>query len=197
VTPRRLFPTPLQLSTHLARDEILSRPRHVVQLRLFTWHTLGSRLALASVSGLVEAETDGDVMGVHVHCSDVRYAVIEASNNKDRPERLVIAYQDEDCLRDLIAAPSIFGLGFASRAEAIANLESFASTVAPSKQKPRITAMFHATHENGDLPSGHVLVKRRRVPQSILQPALAAVIALFYSKNIVSVMIRMMLGASF
>jgi hypothetical protein len=137
------------------------------------------------------------VMGVHVHCSDVRYAIIQASNNKDRPERLVIAYQDEDCLRDLIAAPSIFELGFASREDAIANLESFASTVAPSKQKPRITAMFHPTHENGDLPSGHVLVKRRRIPQSILQPALAAVIALFYSKNIVSVMIRMMLGASF
>ena len=136
-------------------------------------------------------------MGVHVHCSDVRYAVIQATNNKDRPERLVIAYQDEDCLRDLIAAPSIFGLGYASREEAIANLECFASIAAPSKQKPRITAMFHATHENGDLPSGHVLVKRRRVPQSILQPALAAVIALFYSKNIVSVMIRMMLGASF
>src|ERR1700757_4869416 len=71
------------------------------------------------------------VMGVHVHCSDVRYAIIQASNNKDRPERLVIAYQDEDCLRDLIAASSIFGLGFASRAEAIANLESFPSTVAP------------------------------------------------------------------
>ena len=136
-------------------------------------------------------------MGVHVHCSDVRYAVIQASNNKVRPERLVIAYQDEDCLRDLIAAPSIFGLGYASREEAIADLECFASIAAPSKQKPRITAMFHATHENGDLPSGHVLVKRRRVRQSILQPALAAVIALFYSKNIVSVMIRMMLGASF
>jgi hypothetical protein len=149
------------------------------------------------VSGLVEAQTDGDVMGVHVHCSDVRYAVIQASNNKDRPERLVVSYQDEDCLRDLIAAPSIFGLGFASREEAIANLESFASIAAPSKQKPRITAMLHATQENGDLPSRHVLVKRRRIPQSILQPALAAVIALFYSKNIVSVIIRMMLGASF
>jgi hypothetical protein len=149
------------------------------------------------VAGLVEAKTDGDVMGVHVHCSDVRYAVIQASSNKDRPERLVIAYQDEDCLRDLVATPSIFGLGFASREEAIANLESFASIAAPSKQKPRITAMFHTTHENGDLPSGHVLVKRRRIPQSILQPALAAVIALFYSKNIVSAVIRMALGASF
>jgi hypothetical protein len=157
----------------------------------------GSRLALASVSRLVEAETNGDVMGVHVHCPDVRYAVIQASNNKDKPERLVIAYQDEDCLRDLIAASSIFGLGFASREEAIANLEHFASTVTPSKQNPRVTAMFHATHEDGDLPSGRVLVKPRRIPQSILQPALAAVIALFYSKNIVSVVIRMMLGASF
>jgi hypothetical protein len=149
------------------------------------------------VSRLVESKTNGDVMGVHVHCPDVRYAVIQGSNNKDKPERLVIAYQDEDCLRDLIAASSIFGLGFASREEAIANLENFASTVTPSKHNPRVTAMFHATHEDSDLPSGRVLVKRRRIPQSILQPALAAVIALFYSKNIVSVMIRMMLGASF
>ena len=149
------------------------------------------------MSGLVEAKTDGDVVGVLVHCSGVRYALIQASSNKDKPGRLVIAYQDEGCLRDLIAAPSIFGLGFASREEAIANLKSFASDAAPSKQKPRITAMFQATHENGDLPSGHVLVERRRIPQSILQPALAAVIALFYSKNIVSAMIRMALGASF
>jgi hypothetical protein len=149
------------------------------------------------VSGLVEAETNGDVMRVHVHCSDVRYAVIQASNNKDRPERLVIAYQDEDCLRDLIAAPSIIGVGFASREEAIANLEGRMSDAAPSKQKPRITAMFHATHENGDLPSGHGLLKHRRIPQSILQSTLAAVIALIYSKNIVSAMIRMALGASF
>jgi hypothetical protein len=57
--------------------------------------------------------------------------------------------------------------------------------------------MFHMPHENGDLPSGRGLVKHRRIPQSILQSALAAVIALFYSKNIVSVIIRMALGASF
>jgi hypothetical protein len=63
-------------------------------------------------------------MGVLVHCSGVRYAVIQASSNKDRPERLVIAYHDENCLRDLIAAPSIIGLGFASREEAIANLKA-------------------------------------------------------------------------
>ena len=136
-------------------------------------------------------------MGVLVHCSSVCFAVIQASSKKDRPERLVIAYQDEGCLRDLIAAPSIIGLGFASREEAIADLEGHMSDAAPSKQKPRITAMFHATHENGDLPRGHGLVKHRRIPQSILQSTVAAIIALFYSKNIVSTMIRMALGASF
>src|ERR1700751_5656181 len=130
-------------------------------------------------------------MGVVVHCSSVCYAVIQASSKKDRPERLVIACHDENCLRDLIAAPSIFGLGFASREEAIANLKTFTWDAAPSKQKPRITAMFHATHANVELAGGHGLVKHRRIPQSILQSALAAVIALFYSKNIVSVMIRM------
>jgi hypothetical protein len=65
----------------------------------------------------------------------MRYAVIQASSNKDRPERLVIAYQNEDCLRNLIAAPGFLGLGFASREEAIANLKSFASDAAPSKTK--------------------------------------------------------------
>ena len=149
------------------------------------------------MSGLVEAKTDGDVMGIHVHYSGVRYAVIQASSTKDRPERLVIAYQDEDCLRDLIAAPSIFGVGFASREEAIANLESFASNAASSRQKPRITAMFHATHAKSELAGGHSPVKHRGIPQGMLQSALAAVIALFYSTNIVSVMIRIALGASF
>lgn len=136
-------------------------------------------------------------MGVHVHCLGVRYAVIRASSNKDRPERLVIAYQDEDCLRDLIAAPSIFGLGFASREEAISNLEGNISATPPSKQQPRITGMFHATRAKSELAGGHSPVKHRRIPQSILQFPLAAVIALFYSKNIVFVMIRMALGASF
>ena len=137
------------------------------------------------------------VMGVLVHCSGVCYAVIQVSSKEDRPERLVITYHDENCLRDLIAAPSIIGLGFATREEAIANLEGHMSDAAPSKQKPRITAMFRATHANDDLPSRHGLVKHLRIPQSTLQSAVAAVIALFYSKNIVSVMIRMALGAAF
>lgn len=148
------------------------------------------------MSEFVEARTDGDVMGVDLHCSGVRYAVVQASSNKDRPKGLVIAYQDENCLRDLIAAPSIFGLGFASREEAIRNLKRLAPDGAPLKQKPRIPAMFHATHANLESAGGHGPMKHCRILQT-LQSALAAVIALFYSKNIVSVMIRMSLGASF
>ena len=135
-------------------------------------------------------------MGAVVHCATVRYAVIQASGNKDRPERLVIAYQDENSLRALIASPSLIGLGFASREEAMANLENLISAAASSKQKPRITAMFRANHE-GDLIGGHGFMKYRNIPQRILQTAVAAVIVFFYSKNLVCVMFRMALGASF
>ena len=79
----------------------------------------------------------------------------------------------------------------------MANLETFASDAGPSKQEPRMAAMFHATHAKVESAGGPGPAKHRRIPQSILQSPLAAVMALFYSKNIVSVMIRMALGASF
>jgi len=145
---------------------------------------------------LVGARTDGDVMRGLIHSASVHYAVVQASSKEDGPERLVIAYHDENCLRDLIAAPSIFGLGFASREEAMANLEGYITDTAASKQKPRITARFRGTPGNIDWAGGHGLAKRRRISHRILQSALAAVIALFYSNNLVSVMIRMTLGAS-
>jgi hypothetical protein len=125
----------------------------------------------------------------------VRYAVIQACTKADRPERLVIAYQDEKCLRGLIATPSIIGLGFASREEAMANLEGHISDAPSSNQKPRITAMFHANHKV-DLMRGHGFMKYRKIPHRILQTAVAAVIVLFYSKNLVCVMFRMVIGAS-
>jgi len=136
-------------------------------------------------------------MGVLVHSSGVRYAVIQASSNKDRPERFVIAYQDEDCLRDLIAAPSILRVGVASREEAMANLKGLASDVTPSKQKPRIKTTLHATQKNGGFASRHSSVEHRGISHRIYQSVLGALIALFYSKNLVSVMIRMALGAAF
>ena len=136
-------------------------------------------------------------MGVHVHCSNVRYAVIEVSSKQERPERLVIAYEDDIFLRDLIAATSILGLGFVSRDEAIANLEGDTSGAVSAKRAPRITTKFHRTQENSVLASGHGLAKHRGIPQHILRSALATVVVLLYSKNMVSVVIRMALGGSF
>ena len=57
--------------------------------------------------------------------------------------------------------------------------------------------MLYLPRANVELAGRHGLVNHRRIPQSIVRSALAAVIALFYSKNIVSVMIRIGLGASF
>jgi hypothetical protein len=102
------------------------------------------------------------------HCSSVRYAVIQARHKKGRSDRFVIAYQDEKCLQDLIAVPSIFGPGSESREETIAKLEGQTSDAAPSKEEPRFSTVFHATRENRDL-------ERRRDKQTRPQgPAIAA-----------------------
>ena len=55
-----------------------------------------------------------------VDSSGVQYAVIAGLRTETGPERLVIAYPNEEALRDLIAAPSIIAMGFCSAAEAIA-----------------------------------------------------------------------------
>lgn len=143
-----------------------------------------------------EAKSDGDIMDALVSCSHLLYAVIQASSKKDGSEQFVIAYQDENCLRGLIAAPSIIGLNFASREEAIANVEGHTSGAARMKEETR-TTMAHLAYEKGKLPSGQGLVAHRRKTQGILHTALAMLTVLFYSKSFVSVMIRIALGASF
>jgi len=45
----------------------------------------------------------------------VRYAAIKTCCSQDSPEPLIIAYSNERSLRELIASPSILGLGFDSR----------------------------------------------------------------------------------
>jgi hypothetical protein len=58
-------------------------------------------------------------------CANLKYAVIEARRTEVRRECIVIAYPDEQSLRDLIAARSIVALGFASRDNAAASIENF------------------------------------------------------------------------
>jgi len=61
-------------------------------------------------------------MNLSVDTSTIYYAVISIRNDSHR-ERLIIAYPNEKTLRQLIAAPSILALGYASRAEAVAYRE--------------------------------------------------------------------------
>jgi hypothetical protein len=145
------------------------------------------------LSGTVEATTDGDVMGININCLGVRYAIVQVSCNKDRPERVAIAYDNERCLLDLIAAPSILKLGFASREEAMANLKSLALDAARSKQN----SSNHEAHENGECADITAQLSIARLVHRILQSAVVILIALFHSKHFVWVMIRMALGASF
>jgi hypothetical protein len=135
-------------------------------------------------------------MEMLAQCSTVRYAVIQASSKKDRPERLVIAYPDENCLRDLIAAPSIVGFGFISREEAMANLVG--STPSPTASKPlhRPGAMSYEAQQNSDLTARYALEKDRGISIRLLRYALSAAIVLFYSKNLFSVILRTALGFS-
>ena len=60
------------------------------------------------------------VMEGLVRRSTVEYAIIQASSKGDHLETLIVAYAGENWLRDLIAGPSIVGLGFPSREEAMA-----------------------------------------------------------------------------
>ena len=81
-----------------------------------------------------------------VDTSTFRYAVITVRPDPAR-ERLVIAYRDEDTLRDLIAAPSIVALGYTSRADALKNIDRWVTN----------QGHFEATAEDGIAPPKHDL----------------------------------------
>jgi hypothetical protein len=62
-------------------------------------------------------------MNNRVEFANLKYAVIEAGRTEVSRECVVIAYPDEESLRDLIAERSIVALGFASRDNAAASIE--------------------------------------------------------------------------
>jgi hypothetical protein len=81
--------------------------------------TLESDLLYPACVQPSEVSIQGEIMSRLVGSSGVHYAVIEGCCLQGSPEPLIIAYADERSLRELIAAPSILGLRFDSRAEAV------------------------------------------------------------------------------
>jgi hypothetical protein len=141
-------------------------------------------------------------MNESVDCSSVHYAVIEAIRIQGPPEPIVIGYRDEETLRDLIAAPSIIGVGFASRQQAVASTEvaslaalastrSARRTVVQAAEKPEYR--FHFAEWR--FRDAFVLWQARKIGRRILHEAAAAAIRMFYSRNDISVAIRFALGS--
>jgi hypothetical protein len=127
-----------------------------------------------------------------VDTSSWRYAVITVRSEPDR-ERLVIAYPDEETLKDLIDTSCIVALGYTSRADAVKNVNRSATTNAAAK-RPRKTAFCHP---NMSFLTDVVLHWRRLaggfgrsgisgVVRNLVYNALAATFIFLYSKNVLS-----------
>ena len=116
----------------------------------------------------------GDVVSNLIPSSVLHYAVISVRSGPCC-ERLVIAYPDGKSLQALIAAPSILGLGYRSREEALANIDRCATTVCHSWRK--LTVPLVST-------TGF------RFIGGLLHCSWALAIAVLYSKNVFSAAIR-------
>jgi len=135
-----------------------------------------------------------------VDTSTWQYAVISARSEPDR-ERLVIAYADEETLRDVIAAPSIVALGYTSRAEALKNIDRCVTTKASLKRllkaaslHPNMTFLTECRVALRRLAGGFGLSGTSKVMRNLLHNGLAAALVFFYSKSILSSAVRAFLS---
>jgi hypothetical protein len=133
---------------------------------------------------------------------DVRYAVIEGFRAEGGSEPFVLAYRNEQSLRDLIAAPCIAAFGFSSREEAAARTNPRISMLTIQKQAPRPMVVKrteerqHGAHrgERGS-ETCSALPTIRRLLAALYSDAVAAGILIFFSRNIFSTAIRTFLAA--
>jgi len=123
-----------------------------------------------------------EVMNESLDCLGEQYAVIEAGY-EGRPKRFVLAYYEEKSLRDLIAAPSIIAVGFASREQAAANIEGRLPAVAGRAQ------VLTTTMENR--PERH---QTRCQLSRALQRGVAGSILIFDSRSSASAPLRACVG---
>jgi hypothetical protein len=130
-----------------------------------------------------------------------RYAVIEVRRNEVFPERLVIAYRDEESLHEAIAAPSIIGIGFSSREAALAVISNGSSTGANSKDFRENPVFRREDDRRGPQsprqpPLHRVgLTATRPLACAALQNAVVAGILMFYSRSVLGAVIRACVGA--
>jgi hypothetical protein len=132
--------------------------------------------------------------------SNVRYAVIQLSSAKGSPERLVLAYPNEETLRGLIADTSIVGLSFSSRDKAACAAGAAVSKGVTPCQADGVAgphAEERLVRRLREQPAHRMKFSPiRRLARTIVQLGIAAAIFIFYSKNIVSATVRAVLAGS-
>jgi hypothetical protein len=132
----------------------------------------------------------------------VRYAVIKGYCLQGSPEPLVIAYADEKSLRELIAAPSILGLRFESRAAAVKSARNDSPAIAFSNQMRESAGMTDRVQKcelevhsaRRGLAGRFCFWSDRRMIHCILEQAAVMIALIVYSRSLVSAVIRTILG---
>jgi len=133
--------------------------------------------------------------------ADVQYAVIKTFRTEGGSESFVLAYRNEQSLRDLIAAPCIAAFGFSSREEAAARTKLSVSMATIQKQVPRTTVVKRTgEHQHGSSRGEQrsetcsVSLTIRQLLAAFYSDAVAAGIFVFFSRNIFSTAIRTFLA---
>jgi hypothetical protein len=144
----------------------------------------------------------GAVVNAVVDFPDVRYAVIEVLQTETGHERIVVAYQSEESLRDLIAAPSIVAFGLASRDEAVMRgAASFRDGVVDQQTAETVAGAdtIRAQQRPNQKRRGEIgsmSQKVRRFVSTCCSDVLTWATVILSSSNFMLVAIRMALGSS-
>ena len=138
-----------------------------------------------------------------VDFSVVQYAVIEGLHTETGHERIVIAYPNEQSLRDLIAGPSIIAFGFSSREEAVAGSRACVpNAVAYQRMSEAMAGGDTEKHQQGLSwaerrgETGSALRRLGRFLATSCSNVVTWAIVIFSSSNFVSAAVRIALGSS-
>ena len=136
-------------------------------------------------------------MNVLIHSANVKYAVIQVSSKPNSPGRLFLGYSDEQSLRSLIAEPCIIALGIAHPEEAAALVAgNLTKSVASggTEQERRVNDNRKCNLGVASWKRGRADWKHRSLAYSAAKFAFVSAVLILYSKNIVSSIIRTILG---
>jgi hypothetical protein len=130
-----------------------------------------------------------------------RYTEIEGRKSEALPECCVIAFRDDEWLRELIAAPRIIEIGFSSRAaEVSATPNNSLPDAVPRNIWEKCASRCEVDQRELLLPRQRMrhrvgLREARRIACATLRSAVAAGVLMFYSKSVLGAVIRTFVGA--